>query len=73
MPATLAECTHCAYRFQFDYDFRQSNCQRCGVRFDWTSNPMMDTERYAPGADSLRTHSATDGRSLEVPKFPGEK
>lgn len=80
MPALFAVCTECSYRFQFDYDFRQSHCQRCRAPFNWErngTNPRQEESFLSSGAydgdvHGIRESSATDGRRLDVPKLPGE-
>jgi hypothetical protein len=64
MPATFARCNKCQYRFQFDYDYRQSRCAKCMTPFDWQGNP---TE-----LSSLRGDAGPPSGGGTAPILPGE-
>lgn len=75
MPALLAVCNSCQFRFSFDYDFRQQRCSKCGVAFDWRTNPtQVDSPRGSfteSGTAPIRGDSAYR-RPTSTPRLPGE-
>ena len=66
MPALLATCTKCGYRFTFDYDFRQVHCQKCRANFDWKENPVEGSSFHAEFGSETASYGG------ETPKLPGE-
>ncbi len=69
MPALLATCTKCGYRFTFDYQFKQNRCSKCYMHFDWKENPVQGDSFHAEtgGTSTSAVDSGASG-----PILPGE-